>query len=125
MDSSIFDLQRDLGHRVRQLRLARNLDQRTTAERAGISLRALGMLENGGGSTLETVLRTLKALGYEKRIEMLAPEPTVNPLALLKTHKSPQRVRRSRKRLDKQASASSTDVEKSGEATGGAANPGH
>ncbi|HET6180584.1 MAG TPA: helix-turn-helix transcriptional regulator [Candidatus Sulfotelmatobacter sp.] len=97
MADSISELARNLGHSVRQLRLARNLDQRTTAERAGISLRALGMLENGRGSTLETMLRTLKALGYEKNIEMLAPAPTVNPLALLKTSKTPRRVRHSRK----------------------------
>jgi len=97
MKESISNLQGDLGHRVRQLRLARNLDQRTTAERAGISLRALGKLENGRGSTLETLLRTLRALDYVKGIEMLAPQPTINPLTMLHTPKPPQRVRRPRK----------------------------
>jgi transcriptional regulator with XRE-family HTH domain len=97
MNSNVENLQGDLGHRIRKLRLARNLDQRTTAERAGISLRALGKLENGRGSTLETFLRTLRALDYVKGIEMLAPEPTINPLSLLRTPKPPQRVRRSRK----------------------------
>jgi len=96
-NTSIEDLQGDLGHRLRQLRLARNLDQRTTAERAGISLRALGKLENGRGSTLETLLRTLRALDYVKGIAALAPEPTINPLTMLSTSKQPQRVRRSRK----------------------------
>jgi len=97
MSESISELQSDLGRRVRQLRLWRNLDQRTVAEKAGISLRALGKLENGQGSTLETFLRTLRALDYVKGIETLAPEPTVNPLAILKTSKYPQRVRRPRK----------------------------
>jgi transcriptional regulator with XRE-family HTH domain len=97
MNSNVENLQGDLGHRIRKLRLARNLDQRTTAERAGISLRALGKLENGRGSTLETLLRTLRALDYVKGIDMLAPEPTINPLSLLRTPKPPQRVRRSRK----------------------------
>lgn len=97
MNDGIENLQGDLGHRIRKLRLARNLDQRTTAERAGISLRALGKLENGRGSTLETLLRTLRALDYVKGIEMLAPEPTVNPLTMLRTPKPPQRVRRARK----------------------------
>ena len=131
MTDSISDLARSLGNSVRQLRLARNLDQRTTAERAGISLRALGMLENGRGSTLETMLRTLKALGYEKNIEMLAPAPTVNPLALLKTSKPPRRVRHSRRTgLHKASSAnacrpetdvSETGTQNAGEVTGGAA----
>jgi len=97
MEQSIHNLQGDLGHRVRQLRLARNLDQRTIAEKAGISLRALGKLENGRGSTLETLLRTLSALDYVKGIEMLAPQPTINPLRMLQTPKPPQRVRRPRK----------------------------
>jgi transcriptional regulator with XRE-family HTH domain len=96
-ENNVAILQGDLGHRIRKLRLARNLDQRTTAERAGISLRALGKLENGRGSTLETLLRTLRALDYVKGIEMLAPEPTINPLSMLSTPKPPQRVRRSRK----------------------------
>jgi transcriptional regulator with XRE-family HTH domain len=96
-ENNVTILQGDLGHRIRKLRLARNLDQRTTAERAGISLRALGKLENGRGSTLETLLRTLRALDYVKGIEMLAPEPTINPLTMLRTPKPPQRVRRSRK----------------------------
>lgn len=97
MNDNVENLQGNLGHRIRKLRLARNLDQRTTAERAGISLRALGKLENGRGSTLETLLRTLRALDYVKGIEMLAPEPTINPLSMLRTPKPPQRVRRSRK----------------------------
>jgi transcriptional regulator with XRE-family HTH domain len=72
------------------------MDQRTTAERAGISYGALGKLENGRGSTVETLLRTLKALNYVQGINMLAPEVTVNPLALLRSSRLPQRVHRPR-----------------------------
>jgi transcriptional regulator with XRE-family HTH domain len=96
MHDHLSNLQHDLGHRLRQLRLARNLDQRTVADKAGISLRALSKLENGQGSTLETFLRTLRALDYVKGIDMIAPEPTVSPLALLKNPRPPQRVRRPR-----------------------------
>jgi hypothetical protein len=46
---------------------------------------------------VETLLRTLKALDALQGIEMLAPEVTVDPLALLHTSKPPQRVRRPRK----------------------------
>jgi transcriptional regulator with XRE-family HTH domain len=96
MYDNFSNLQHDLGHRLRQLRLFRNLDQRTVADKAGISLRALSKLENGQGSTLETFLRTLRALDYVKGIDLLAPEPTVSPLALLKNPRPPQRVRRPR-----------------------------
>jgi transcriptional regulator with XRE-family HTH domain len=91
------ELQADLGERLRRLRLSRNIDQRATAGKAGISEKALRNLESGHGSTVETLLRTLKALEYERGIEMLAPEATVDPLALLHRAKAPQRVRRSRK----------------------------
>ncbi len=90
------ELQVELGRRLRQLRLHRNIDQRTLAEKAGIALTALQNLEAGRGSSVQTLLRTLKALNYLEGIEMLAPEPTVNPLALLRTTKPRQRVGRSR-----------------------------
>ena len=90
------ELQVELGRRVRQLRLQRDIDQRTVAERAGIALSALQNLEAGRGSSVQTLLRTLKALNHLEGIETLAPEPTVNPLALLRTKKPRQRVGRSR-----------------------------
>lgn len=100
MDDLIFktsqELQKILGTRVRQLRLSRNLDQRTTAEKAGISLRGYRRLELGSGSSVRTLVRVLKALDFLQGIEILAPEPTVNPLPLLRTSKPPQRVRRPR-----------------------------
>lgn len=91
------ELQTVLGERLRRLRLNRNLDQRTTAEKAGISEKALRNLEGGRGSTVETLLRVLKALNHLQGIEMLAPEISVNPLDLLRQTKAPQRVRRASK----------------------------
>lgn len=91
------ELQIELGERVRRLRLTHNTDQRAAASKAGISEKALRNLEAGRGSTVETLLRTLKALDALQGIEMLAPEVSVDPLALLHTPKPPQRVRRPRK----------------------------
>lgn len=90
------ELQATLGERIKRLRLSRNLDQQTTAEKAGISLRALGNLEGGRGSTVETLLRTLRALDHLEGIETLAPEITVDPLALIDSPKPQRRVRRKR-----------------------------
>jgi transcriptional regulator with XRE-family HTH domain len=81
---------------MQRLRLSRNLDQRVTADKAGISLRALRNLETGRGSSTETLLRTLKALDYLEGLEALAPEITVDPLALLDSPKPQRRVRRKR-----------------------------
>ena len=91
------ELQVELGRRLQRLRLSRNLDQRTTADKAGITRAALQNLEGGRGSSVKTLVRTLKALNYLEGIEILAPEPTVNPLALLKTKRLPARARHPRK----------------------------
>jgi transcriptional regulator with XRE-family HTH domain len=91
------ELQSELGRRLQQLRLSRNIDQRTVAEKAGIARAALQNLEAGRGSSVQTLLRVLKALNYLEGIEALAPQPTVNPLALLKTKGPPQRARHPRK----------------------------
>jgi len=90
------ELQTELGRRIRQLRLSRNIDQRAAAEKAGVARAALQNLEAGRGSSVQTLLRVLKALNYLEGIEMLAPQPTVNPLALLKTKTPPQRARHRR-----------------------------
>src|SRR5579864_8156206 len=92
------ELQAELGRRLQQLRLSKNLDQRTVADKAGVTRSALQNLEAGRGSSVKTLVRTLKALNYLEGIEILAPEPTVNPLALLKTKRLPARARHSRKR---------------------------
>ncbi len=91
------ELQRYLGGKVKRLRLNRNLDQRTTAEKAGVSEKALRNLETGRGSTVETLLRVLKALERLQGLEMLAPEVSVNPLDLLRQPKAAQRARRAAK----------------------------
>jgi transcriptional regulator with XRE-family HTH domain len=93
---SINELQVSLGEQLQTLRVAKNLDQRTTAEKAGISEKALRNLEAGRGSTVESLLRVLKALESLQGIELLAPKPTINPLSLLRNAKVRQRVRHPR-----------------------------
>src|SRR5438067_12246927 len=91
------ELQIELGKRLRRLRLQRNIDQRTLAEKAGVALTALQKLEAGRGSTVRTLVRTLKALNYLEGIEMLAPEPTLNPLTLLRCTRPRHRLWLSRR----------------------------
>jgi DNA-binding XRE family transcriptional regulator len=92
------ELQRELGERLRRLRIDRDLSQAQLAGKAGISLKTLRNLELGAGSSVDTLLRTLKALGLPSLLDGLAPAPTVSPLALLKGPDPPRRVRRARKR---------------------------
>jgi transcriptional regulator with XRE-family HTH domain len=94
---SPYELQAILGEQLKKLRIAKNLDQVTTAEKAGISEKALRNLEAGRGSSIETLVRVLKALDSLDGLRLLAPSPTFSPLALLRhSGKVRQRVRRSR-----------------------------
>lgn len=93
---TLAELQALFGEQLRNLRLSKNLDQRTTAEKAGISEKALRNLETGRGSNVETLLRTLKALDFLEGINIIVPKPTVSPLALLRHAKVRQRVRHPR-----------------------------
>jgi DNA-binding XRE family transcriptional regulator len=89
------ELQAILGEQLQALRIAKNIDQISTAERAGISEKALRNLEAGRGSTVESLLRVLKALDSLDGLNLLAPKPSKSPLARLRTSKPRQRVRQS------------------------------
>ena len=90
------ELQAALGSQIQELRIAKNLDQISTAEKAGISEKALRNLEGGRGSSVATLVRVLKALGSLDGLGLLAPKPSVSPLARLRHSGRPRRrVRRS------------------------------
>lgn len=91
------ELQYELGERLKAGRISRNFSQDDLARKAGISLKTLRNLEHGQGSSVETLIRTLKALDIVNTLDWLVPAPTVSPLAMLKSPNPRQRVRKSRK----------------------------
>src|ERR1700733_3814977 len=94
IDKSPNELQHELGAAVQALRISRRFTQAEVATKAGLALRSLASLERGEGSSVETLVRTLNALGAADAIAKLAPTPQVSPLAMLR-HESgqPKRVR--------------------------------
>ena len=91
------ELQKQLGERLKARRISRNFSQAQLAEKAGVSLKTLRNLEHGDGSSVETLVRTLKALDATNALDLLVPIPTVSPLAILRNATAPQRVRRPRR----------------------------
>lgn len=73
-----------IGARIQRERLNQNTTQTNLATRAGISVRTLRSLENGENLTVETLIRTLRALGRLGTIDSFLPEPGVSPLQLAK-----------------------------------------
>lgn len=88
----------DLGAQAREFRLQCRMEQAELALRAGVSLRTISNLEQGRGSSLETVLRVLKALGVPEHGNYLfPPPPTIDPMQMLKRRQMPTRIRKPRK----------------------------
>lgn len=85
------EMELDLGEKLKRLRLNTNLDQKTLAGRAGVSVRALRNIEGGQGSTVKTLLSVVRALGRESWLQTIAPVATVNPLTM--TSRASKRVR--------------------------------
>lgn len=89
---TLAELEVVLGEQVKKLRLSRNIDQATLAERAGISRRALQNLEAGAGSSVASMLSVIRALGREDWLALLAPTATINPLYMVRARRERQRA---------------------------------
>lgn len=75
---------RELGQRLAEARLARNMTQAALAEEAGVAKRTVERLESGGTATqLSGFVRICRALGLIDRLDSLVPEGIVSPLAQL------------------------------------------
>ncbi len=88
--NTLLELEETLGERLRNLRLHRNIDQKTLAARAGISVRALQSLEAGKGSTLKSLLAVVRALDREEWLSRIAPVATINPMTMLANRREPR-----------------------------------
>ncbi len=76
---------RELGGRLTNVRLERNLTQAALAEQAGVSKRTVERLESGQVATrLSGFLRVCRTLGLLERFETVIPEATVSPMQQLR-----------------------------------------
>ena len=73
-----------LGGQLERLRLGKNINQTTLAKEAGVSRRTITRLENGEGTSLDTLIRVMRALGVVDRLETLLPDPTTRPVERIK-----------------------------------------
>jgi len=91
--------ERRLGLNVRRLRKRRLLTQVELARHANVSKSAVQSLERGGGSSLTTLVRVVRALGRNEWLDTLLPdEPKVSPVQLLREREKQSAEARSRVR---------------------------
>ena len=90
-DQEVLD---EMGRRLREYRLARDLTAEALADRAGLSITTVLNAENGRNPKLETVIRILRMLGRLENLNAFLPEPRVSPMELLRrgTPKKRQRA---------------------------------
>ncbi|MFL0808837.1 MAG: helix-turn-helix transcriptional regulator [Agarilytica sp.] len=96
----------ELGRRIEQLRLERNMTQQALADAVGLSRVTYGKLESGEAK-LVNVISVLRALDQLPLLEKSFPETVFSPMELLKLQgKKRQRARSSTKRADVQQRSS-------------------
>ena|SRR5581483_4772848 len=74
-----------IGERLAEIRLRKNMSQRQLAEQAGLSVPTIQRLETGVAATqLSGFIRVCRVLGLIERLDLLLPEQTPSPIAMLK-----------------------------------------
>src|SRR5215217_3601813 len=86
----------ELGTRLRQVRLNRNLTQGRLAEEAGVSPPTINKLEHGKPVQLTTLVRAMRVLGMLDGLEAAIPEPSPSPMDQLR-RRGKERKRASRR----------------------------
>ena len=77
-------LLQQLGERLRQYRLNRNMTQAALAKEAGVSGRTINRIEHGQSTQLSNLIRVLRSLGLLENMDALVPEPAVSPMQKMK-----------------------------------------
>ncbi len=75
---------RDIGKRIKQIRLNKNISQETLSERIGIHRVTLSKIERGQRISLLTLIQIMRGLGELQRLENIVPEDIVSPIQLAK-----------------------------------------
>jgi transcriptional regulator with XRE-family HTH domain len=82
----------ELGFRLGRIRLESNMSQAQLAEQAGISKRTVERLESGSVAVqVSGLIRVCKALGIIDRLDLLAPEPGLSPIELVRLRRGTRR----------------------------------
>jgi len=94
----------ELGEKIKQLRLRRNLTQTELAEESGVAKRTIERFEKGASIQLTSLVRIFRVLGLGETLLNLIPDQDNSPMAQLLGEK------KTRYRASKRISETSTDT---------------
>jgi len=86
---------RDIGKRLKTLRLRKNITQESLSKKTGLNRVTISKIERGQKTSLFSLIQILRGLDELQRLDSIIPGETVSPLQLARL-KSMQRKRASR-----------------------------
>lgn len=85
---------KEMGKRIREIRIQKGLRQEDLAHKCGISLSSVTKIEKGQPVSTNLVLPVLRSLHLLEGLDLLIPQVGISPVQLRKMNgKKPQRVR--------------------------------
>lgn len=91
---------KELGERIRQYRIARDLTQTELANMCGISLSTETRIENGEDTKFSNIIKIMNALNISENLDVLIPEQKPDLKAIFEQKAPRQRASRSNKKDD-------------------------
>lgn len=91
---------REIGRRVKRMRLRTNLTQQALAKTAGLARSTVSQLERGSPSSTLTLVQVLRALEVLDEFDTFLPDPGISPLELARMN-GRMRMRASGKRPER------------------------
>ncbi|MBM3709055.1 MAG: helix-turn-helix transcriptional regulator [Actinobacteria bacterium] len=86
---------RDIGKRLKELRLRKNITQDSLSKKTGLNRVTISKIERGQKISLLSLIQIIRGLDELQRLDNIIPAETVSPLQLARL-KSMQRKRASR-----------------------------
>lgn len=90
-------LLKEIGQKIKQLRLGANMSQKVLAERCGLSDFSISQIENGKNTSVLSLLMVLRALNALDILFRFFEEEPMSPIAyaeVMRKTRKPQRIRK-------------------------------
>ena len=90
--SSNEEVLKEIGDRIKEARIGKDITQKEMAERTELSQRTISNLENGRDVSFSTVIEVLRELGELQKLDILLPEGQVRPTEFVAQGKKRERA---------------------------------